>query len=233
MPHGSLAKILAQSPAVSSLPHLFTPTADATSVWPSLCFPWGLPPCQALPAPSRLLSELCCVPAAAVLIFPPCFHLSHGEAWAHGPPHHKSIIDAAEHKALCLKSHTFFISLPSLPSFPNSTASFFSMNHSHMDLPPESFWESDPGQPLTVDFSMWRRRRSVKTEDKEPRWQKPNENLGHRWECWTGLEPAFSSAHMCRPVLMCMGLPGTQHPHLRASLELALTLPCNKHLVKI
>ncbi|XP_070122873.1 uncharacterized protein [Equus caballus] len=39
-------------------------------------------------------------------------------------------------------------------SFPNSTASFFSMNHSHMDLPPESFWESDLGQPLTVDLSM-------------------------------------------------------------------------------
>nr|XP_044614533.1 putative neuroblastoma breakpoint family member 5 [Equus asinus] len=39
-------------------------------------------------------------------------------------------------------------------SFPNSTASFFSMNHSHMDLPPESFRESDLGQPLTVDLSM-------------------------------------------------------------------------------
>ena len=102
---------------------------------------------------SCLHSELCCVPAAAVPIFPLTVPLSHGETWPQGPPHHKSIVEAIEHMALCLKSH-FLDLLAFHPWLPNSTASFFITNHSHMDPRLASCGEPDLGQPLTLDFSM-------------------------------------------------------------------------------
>lgn len=118
---------------IFSVQQLMRPLSGLPSVFHGACHP----------ARPLQLHLICSLNSAVflLLIFPLYFHLSHGEAWPQGPSHHKIIIEATEYMATCLKSHNFLASLPSLPSFSNSTASFF--------------WDCCPNGSLAHGSSSW------------------------------------------------------------------------------
>lgn len=137
---------------------LFSSLFGHSHSWCYLCFAWGLPPGWSFHLHHLVASELCCVPAGAVLRFPHPSPRGHGEAGPMALLGRAALFTPIKHLELGLKLHSFLASLPSFPASPiarlRSPRTIVLMSHLHKHSPPVILRESELGGHRNLNFSM-------------------------------------------------------------------------------